>query len=81
MALCVLQSGKAMTLKPEQALVVWDVLQGRREPGNEKLNNLCSQVKRLYLNRHSAPQDYLAMYPQPENAKKQDEQQLMWWQK
>lgn len=63
MAFCVFTDGKTTTLKPEQALAVWNVLQGRIEPENAAQRAFCDRVKRLYLNRENAPQDYLEMYP------------------
>ena len=63
MAFCILINGKTCTLKPEQALAVWDVLQGHSEPSNDKQRTFCDNVRRLYLNRNTAPQDYLDAYP------------------
>lgn len=63
MAFCILTTGKTLTLKPEQALAVWDVLQGNREPENEAQAAFCDKVERIYLNRENAPADYVAKYP------------------
>jgi hypothetical protein len=70
MAFCVLLNGKSATLSREQGLAVWEVLNGRREPANEAQAEFVGNVKRLYLNRANAPQDYLDMYPEiPESYK------------
>lgn len=63
MAFCVFIDGKTATLKPEQALAVWQVLNCEKEPENEKQEAFCCRVKRLYLNRENAPESYLRMYP------------------
>lgn len=62
--------GRTTVLPAEKALAVWEVLNGRREPENDRQAMFCSRVQRLYLNRNNAPQDYLDMYPQvPESYK------------
>lgn len=63
MAFVIFVDGKKATLKPEQALAVWYVLNGEAEPENEKQCAFCRKIKRLYLNRENAPQSYLDRFP------------------
>lgn len=63
MAFCVFIDGKTATLKPEQALAVWYVLNGDKEPENDKQEAFCNRVRRLYLNRENAPESYLRKFP------------------
>ena len=80
MAFCVLTTGKTTTLSKEQALAIWDVLNGRREPENDKQSQFVGRIKRLYLNREYAPADYVRMYPIDVDVK-QPERELAWYQK
>lgn len=79
MALAVLQGNKPVILQKDQALGLWEVLQGRKEPENDKQEQFASRVERLYLNRQYAPSDYLEMYPVPHE--QLQEQELSWYQK
>jgi hypothetical protein len=78
MALAVMQGNKPVILQKDQALALWEVLQGRQEP-NEKQAVFCSKLERIYLNREYAPSDYLEMYPEPVDAS--SERELSWYQK
>ena len=70
MAFCTLHDALPRTLSPERALYAWEVLQGRREPLNASDELFISRIKRLYIPRNYAPQDYLDMYPKvPESYK------------
>ncbi len=64
MALVIFNDGSKVMLKPEQALAVWEILIGEREPENDKQESFCCRVKRIYLNRHTAPESYLRKFPQ-----------------
>jgi hypothetical protein len=77
MALAVLIGNKPAILSKDQALAVWEVLQGRQEP-SEKQAEFCSQIERLYLNYEYAPADYIQMYPEPVE---EQERELVWYQK
>jgi hypothetical protein len=72
--------GTTKTLKPEQALAVWHVLNGDAEPENRAQSDFCDKVKRLYLNRENAPQSYLDRFPQGYDVPR-DKQKELWHQK
>jgi hypothetical protein len=78
MGLAVLTGNIPKILSKQQSLAVWEVLQGRQEPANDKQAEFCSKIERLYLNYEYAPQDYRDMYPEPVE---QPEQELSWYQK
>lgn len=74
-----MQGNKPVILQKDQALAVWEVLQCRKEPENEKQRIFCDRVERLYLPREYAPGDYLQMYPSIDAEER--EQDLTWYQK
>lgn len=80
MAFVVFTDGTTRTLKPEQALAAWEVLNGRREPASDAQAVFCGRIRRLYLNRENAPQDYLDMYPRGMDVTAK-ERELPWYQK
>lgn len=82
MAFVVMSNGKTKTLSREQGLVIWDVLNGRTEPQDDKQRIFVEHIRRLYLNREYAPADYITMYPQGMDvASKEPERELAWYQK
>lgn len=55
--------GTSRTLPADKANAVWLVLNGEVEPLNELQEQFCLGVKRIYLNRSTAPDSYLQKFP------------------
>ena len=51
-------NGKGGVINKDKALAIWNVLQGNAvpTPAQEKF---CLTVKKIYLNKYTAPDDYL----------------------
>ncbi len=75
MALAVLQGNKPAILSKEQALAVWEVLQGRREPENDKQAEFVGSIERIYMPYEYAPADYCQMYPDDDAP---EEREMSW---
>lgn len=61
MSFVVFNNGTNKHLTPEQGLALWEVLQGRVEPTKQQ-EQWCLNIKRLYLNKYTAPEDYIQRY-------------------
>lgn len=61
MAIIKFINGSTKILAKDKALEIWKVLNGEAEPTKEQ-EKFCATVRRIYLNRHKAPQSYLDTY-------------------
>lgn len=61
MAYISFHDGKSKTITNEQALAMWEVLQARVEP-TPKQHKWAVSTKKLYLDRYTAPEDYVTRY-------------------
>lgn len=61
MAIVKLNNNQTVTLSREKAEDIWAVLNGDIE-GTKEQQEFCSKIKKIYLNRHHAPQSYLDKY-------------------
>jgi hypothetical protein len=59
MAMLITNTGKRVFVPAEAAKVVWQILNGERQPANKKQAEYCKQVKRVYLSKATAPESYL----------------------
>lgn len=62
MAFLKLHTGKYVSIKPEKAVSIWEVLIGERE-GTEEQQAFVATVERVYMNYPTAPLSYQQAYP------------------
>lgn len=62
MAFVKLHTGKCLTMKPDSALALWQVICGEIV-GTDKQQAFAETVERVYLNWKEAPQSYKLAYP------------------
>lgn len=58
MAYVVFTDGKKSNISAEQGLGIWQVLNGEIE-GDEKQQEFCRKVEKIYLNWRNAPDNYI----------------------
>jgi hypothetical protein len=58
MAVLKLLDGKDMAVSAEEGRIYWEILNNQREP-TEQQEKVALDIKRIYLNWHNAPDDYI----------------------
>lgn len=58
MAIVKLTNNQTLTISREKSHELWKILNGEKE-GTEEQQKFCANVKKIYLNRHFAPDTYL----------------------
>jgi hypothetical protein len=62
-ATVVFKNKRAKFLPQSQAEALWWIHEGGKKPRNKKQAQFAAAVERVYLNRKTAPAEYLAKHP------------------
>lgn len=78
MALIVFKDGQALYAPADKAEHIWRCLEGKESPHTSAQCRYISRVRRVYLNKQTAPSEYLESRGLKPKLQQLD---LYWWQK
>jgi hypothetical protein len=62
MAMLITKTNKAQFIPAKTAIIIWQIMNGERQPANDRQQRFCESVKRVYIPQELAPKSYVDHY-------------------